>query len=64
MTMSRFATITHLGARSRRVSPMVLPNRNRVHPLEVSKTDPFDMTILWPEGFGGLLYPTPDTPAA
>ena len=43
---------------------MVLPNRNRLHHIEVYKTDPFDRAIIWPEGFVGLQYPETDAPAA
>ena len=41
---------------------MVLPTRSRVHHIEVYKTDPFDMVIIWPEGFVGLYYPAPEAP--
>ena len=43
---------------------MVLPDRNRVHLIEVYQTDPFDMVLIWPGGLVGLLYPAPDAPAA
>jgi hypothetical protein len=36
---------------------MVLPNRQRVHHIEVYQTDPWDMAIIWPEGLAALLFP-------
>ena len=42
----------------------VLPTRNRVHHIEVYRTDPFDMAIIWPESLVALSYPAPDAPAA
>lgn len=35
----------------------VLPNRPRVHHIEVYQSEPWDMAILWPEGLAAILYP-------
>ena len=39
---------------------MILPNRQRVHHIEVYQTDPWDMAIIWPEGLAALLFPGPE----
>jgi hypothetical protein len=39
---------------------MILPNRQRVHHIEVYQTDPWDMAIIWPEGLEALLFPGPE----
>jgi hypothetical protein len=36
---------------------MILPNRQRVHHIEVYQMDPWDMAIIWPEGLAALLFP-------
>ena len=41
---------------------MILPNRQRVHHIEVYQSDPWDMAIIWPEGLAALLFPG-ETPA-
>ena len=43
---------------------LILPDRNRVQLIEVYRSDPFDMVLIWPGGFAGLLFPKMDAPAA
>ena len=35
---------------------MILPNRQRVHHIEVYRFEPWDMAIIWPEGLTALLF--------
>ncbi|HEX7898997.1 MAG TPA: hypothetical protein VF950_14635 [Planctomycetota bacterium] len=43
---------------------LILPDRNRVQLIEVYWTEPFDMVLIWPGGFAGLLFPASEAPAA
>ncbi|MBI3858422.1 MAG: hypothetical protein HY293_22285 [Planctomycetes bacterium] len=36
---------------------MILPNRQRVHHIQVHQTDPWGRAIIWPEGPADLLFP-------
>ena len=43
---------------------MVLPNRQRVHHIEVYQAEPWDMAIIWPEGLTAILFPEHPTASA
>ena len=42
----------------------VLPTRQRIHHIEVYQDQTYEMSLIWPEGMVGLLYPAPETPPA
>jgi len=42
----------------------VLPTRQRVSHIEVYRFDPYDMSLLWPEGIVGLRFGAEQAPPA
>jgi hypothetical protein len=41
---------------------VVFPTRQRVHHFEVYQDGTYEMSLIWPEGFVGLVYPESATP--